>query len=30
MDNYLLLSHFLKSVINKCIKIKNISAYKAN
>jgi hypothetical protein len=27
---YLLLGHFLKSVANKYIKIKSISAYKAN
>jgi hypothetical protein len=27
---YLLLSHFLKSVINEYIKIKRVSAYKVN
>jgi hypothetical protein len=30
VDYYLLLSHFSKSVANKHIKIKSISAYKAN
>jgi hypothetical protein len=30
MGYYLLLGHFLKSVVNEYIKIRSVSAYKAN